>query len=145
MVSYSSAEASELPASTTILDPHTTKAQFPSDGNFYSSHVWADGLRRYRSPQAYIRVAPTLLIVSDPILAINFSIEGSPCISALKLLRFIASLKLLTTFLILAIYVMMNKGDCKVQTFMSIRWYIPKSSKERLYLNRYFFFLYGDL
>jgi len=59
-------------------------------------------------------------------------IEGSPCISSLKLLRFIASLKLLTTFLILAIYVMMNKGDCKVQTFMSIRWYIPKSSKERL-------------
>gem|GEM_PF-5084622 len=86
MVSYSSAEASELPASTTILDPHTTKAQFPSDGNFYSSHVWADGLRRYRSPQAYIRVAPTLLIVSDPILAINFSIEGALSITSQHLI-----------------------------------------------------------
>jgi len=42
-VSYSSAEALELPASTTILYPHTTKAQFPSDGNFYSSHVWKAG------------------------------------------------------------------------------------------------------
>ncbi|PYB68781.1 hypothetical protein DMB44_02625 [Thermoplasma sp. Kam2015] len=40
---YSSAEASELPASTIKLDPPTARSQFPVIGNFLSDHVWKKG------------------------------------------------------------------------------------------------------
>ncbi|WP_297025746.1 hypothetical protein [Thermoplasma sp.] len=34
------AEASDLPASSTKLDPNTTGSQFPFIGNSISIHVW---------------------------------------------------------------------------------------------------------
>ncbi|PYB68599.1 hypothetical protein DMB44_03055 [Thermoplasma sp. Kam2015] len=42
-MSYSSAQASDLPASTIKLDPPTAISQFPVIGNFLSDHVWKKG------------------------------------------------------------------------------------------------------
>ncbi|PYB69131.1 hypothetical protein DMB44_00330 [Thermoplasma sp. Kam2015] len=46
-MSYSSAEASKLPDSTTKLDPHTARSHFPVIGNFLSGHVWRMGYGGY--------------------------------------------------------------------------------------------------